>query len=165
LQKGRGPSELFIDTTYLLPFFQVPISVKGFELSEFKAFVANLRRVHVSELSVYEAKAKLLRMYNAHRGYQKALRAFGENLDVLRMDEKFVFEAYTGEADQKLNQLSTIAKGLDAFDLIILSEALMVGPLLTEDSEILNFRDSQEFAKNTLLKPIRIMSWRDVVAR
>jgi predicted nucleic acid-binding protein len=163
LQKGKGPSEIFIDTTYLLPFLQVPIGVKGFELSDFKALLANLRRVHVSELSVYEAKAKLLRLHKVHQGYEKALRAFGENLNVLRMDEKFVFERYTGEADQRLNQLSTIAKGLDAFDLIILAEALRVGHLLTEDSEILSFRDSEEFGKNSLLKAIGIMSWRDVV--
>jgi hypothetical protein len=159
LEKGN---ELFIDTTYLLPFLQVPIRIKGFTLSDFREFIANLSRVHVSELSVYEAKAKLLRLSKIHRGYGRVLRAFGENLNVLRTDEKFLFRSYTGEADQRFNQLTTVAKRLDAFDLIILSEASTVGKLLTEDTNILSFRDSDQFAETPPFNSMEIKSWKDV---
>jgi hypothetical protein len=159
LEKGR---ELFIDTTYLFPFFQVPVRIKDFRLSDFREFIANLSRIHVSELSVYEAKAKLLRLSKIHRGYGTVLRAFGHNLNVLRTDEKFVFRSYTGEADQRFNQLLTVAKRLDAFDLIILSEASTVGELLTEDMEILSFRDSDQFAETPPFNSMEIKSWKDV---
>jgi hypothetical protein len=105
LHKGR---ELFINTTYLLPFLQVPIRTKGFNLSDFRKFIAKLSRVHVSELSVYEAKAKLLRMSRSRGEYGRMLSTSGENLNVLRADEKFIFRTYTKEDDRRFNQLVTV---------------------------------------------------------
>ena len=154
--------ELFLDTTYILPFFQTPIAIEGFNLSEFKALITGLSRVHVAELSIYEAKAKLLRLSKVHRGYEKILLAFSQNLDVLRMDEKFIFHNYTSEADKCFNQLLPFAKRLDAFDLIILSEAFTVGELLTEDEDILAFRNSDQFAESSLSGTIRIRSWKEI---
>jgi len=158
-QNGR---ELFVDTTYVLPFFQVPITVEGFELSNFKRLIANLSKVHVAELSIYEAKAKLLRLSKVRRGYEQALRAFGQNLNVLRLDEKFAFHDYTTEADKFFNQLFPTAKQLDAFDLIILSEAFTVGELLTEDEDLLTFRNSKQFAESPFSKSIRIRCWKEI---
>jgi len=39
LERGKAQSnrELLLDTTYILPFFQVPIAVEGFELSAGRA--------------------------------------------------------------------------------------------------------------------------------
>ena len=145
-----------------MPFFQVPIAVEGFELTNFKRLVANLSKLHVAELSIYEAKAKLLRLSKVRRGYEQVLRVFGQNLNVLRSDEKFVFHDYTSEADEYLNQLLPFAKRLDAFDLIILSEAFTVGELLTEDEDLLTFRDSDQFAKSPPSKSIRIRCWKDI---
>ena len=164
MEKDRAQRnrELFLDTTYILPFFQVPITVEGFELSDFKILIANLSKVHVSELSIYEAKAKLTRLSKARRGYEQALRVFGRNLNVLRLDEKFVFHSYTSEADERFNQLLASAKRLDAFDLLILSEAFTVGELLTEDEDLLTFRDSDQFAKSPLSKSIRIRCWKEI---
>ena len=82
--EAQNVRELFVDTTYVLPFFQVPITVEGFELSDFRTLIANLSKVHVAELSIYEAKAKLLRLSKVRQGYKQALRAFGQNLNVLR---------------------------------------------------------------------------------
>ena len=144
-----------------MPFFQVPIAVEGFELTNFKRLVANLSKLHVAELSIYEAKAKLLRLSKVRRGYEQVLRVFGQNLNVLRSDEKFVFHDYTSEADEYLNQLLPFAKRLDAFDLIILSEAFTVGELLTEDEDLLTFRDSDQFAKSPPSKSIRIRCWKE----
>jgi len=163
--KSQNNRELLLDTTYILPFFQVPITVEGFELSEFKMLIANLSRVHLTELSVYEAKAKLLRLSKVHRGYEKALRVFAQNLNVLRLDEKFLFHHYTSEADECFNQLLPSAKRLDAFDLIILSEAFTVGELLTEDEDLLTFRDSDQFAQSPLSKSIRIRCWKEVAKK
>ena len=161
----KNKRELFLDTTYILPFFQIPIAVEGLELSDFRMLVASLSRVHVAELSIYEAKAKLLRLSKVRRAYDQALRAFGQNLDVLRSDEKFVFHTYTSEADECFNQLLPSAKHFDAFDLLILSEASAVGELLTEDEELLAFGRSKEFAKSPLSKSIRISSWKALARR
>lgn len=160
--EAQNVRELFVDTTYVLPFFQVPITVEGFELSDFRTLIANLSKVHVAELSIYEAKAKLLRLSKVRQGYKQALRAFGQNLNVLRLDEKFMFHGYTSEADERFNQLLPSAKRLDAFDLIILSEAFTVGELLTEDEDLLTFRDSDQFAESPLSKSIRIKCWKEI---
>ena len=144
----------------------MPIRVKGFNLSDFRKFVAKLSRVHVSELSVYEAKAKLLRMSRSRGSeYGSLLGTFGENLNVLRADEKFVFQTYTEEADRRFNQLVRFAKRLDAFDLIILSEASTVGELLTEDTEVLSLMDSRQFAQTPPFNSMEIKSWKDVRPR
>lgn len=157
-----GGGELFLDTTYLLPFFQVPIAVDGFELSRFTALIAGLSKVHVAELSVYEAKAKLVRLSKIHREYGQALHMFGQNLSVLLADDKFVFHSYTSEDDDRLNQLLPLAKRLDAFDLLILSQAFTIGELLTEDEDLLTFRSSDQFLKSPLSKSVRIKSWKEV---
>lgn len=164
MERGRAGSlhELFLDTTYILPFFQVPIRVEGFELSDFKTLTANLSKVHVSELSIYEAKAKLTRLSKARRGYEQALQMFGRNLNVLRLDERFVFHSYTSEADECFNQLLASARRLDAFDILILSEAYVIGELLTEDEDLLTFRDSDQFTKSPLSKSIRIRCWKEI---
>jgi len=161
--KAQRNRELFLDTTYILPFFQVPITVRGFELSDFKVLIANLSKVHVAELSIYEAEAKLMRLSKAHRGYEKALQAFGQNLNVLRLDDKFVFHNYTSESDEYFNRLLPMTKRLDAFDLIILSQAFTVGELLTGDEDILAFRDSGRFTKSPLSKSIKISCWNEIV--
>ena len=124
--------------------------------------VSNLSKIHVAELSVYEAKAKLLRLSKAHLGYEEALREFGRNLNVLRHDEKFILHDYTEESDEYFNQLFPSAKRLDAFDLLILSQAFTVGELLTEDKDIIAFRDSDLFAKSPLSKSIRIRCWKEI---
>lgn len=164
MEKGESHSnhELFLDTTYIFPFFQVPISVEGFEFSDFKALISDLSKVHVSELSIYEAKAKLLRLSKRRRGYDDAVRSFGQNLNVLRLDERFVFHNYTSEADKCLNQLLPSAKRLDAFDMLILAEAFTVGELLTEDGDLLTFRESDQFADSRLSKSIKIRCWKEI---
>lgn len=163
--EAQSSRELFLDTTYILPFFQVPITVEGFELSDFKVLIASLSKVHVAELSLYEAKAKLMRLSGVRSGYEQALRAFGRNLNVLRSDEKFVFHDYSEKADEYFNQLYPSTERLDALDLLILSQAFDVGELLTEDGEILSFRDSDRFAKNPLSKSIKITRWKEIAKK
>ncbi len=153
--------ELFLDTTYLFPFFQVPIKVEDFVLSDFKRLVSELSKVHVAELSVYEAKAKLARLSRGRTGYEQALQGFARNLEALRLDDKFVFHSYDKAADECFNQLLPLMKSPDAFDLIILSQAFAVGYLLTEDEDLLALRDSSRFAQSQLSKIIRIRCWKE----
>jgi hypothetical protein len=87
---------------------------------------------------------------------------FGRNLNVLRLDERFVFHSYTSEADKCFNQLLASARHLDAFDIFILSEAYVIGELLTEDEDLLTFRDSDQFTKSPLSKSIRIRCWKEI---
>ncbi len=156
---------LFLDTTFVLPFFQVPIAPDDFEISGFKALIATLPKIHVAELSVYEAKAKLFRLSRTHDGYDEALQEFGRNLSVLRQDDKFVFHNYTDEDDERFNKLLASTKLLDAFDLTILSQAFTAGELLTEDEDLLSFRNSDQFTKTPLSKSIKITRWKEIAAR
>lgn len=140
----------------------MPIAVQGFKLSDFKALIRNLFKVHAAELSIYETKAKLLRLSRVHAGYDEPLRQFGKNLESLRLDEKFVFHHYDRESDDHLNQLLRFAEDTDAFDLAILSQAFTVGELLTEDRDLLALKDKVEFSKSTLSTRIKISCWKDI---
>ena len=81
---------------------------------------------------------------------------------MLRHDEKFILHDYTEESDEYFNQLFPSAERLDAFSLLILSQAFTVGELLTEDQDIIAFRDSDLFAKSPLSKSIRIRCWKEI---
>lgn len=154
--------EAFLDTTFLLPFFQIGVEVEAFALEDFKGFLARLRRVHFSELSVFEAKAKLRRLAGRDPAYARALEAFGANLAALREDERFVFHRYTAQDDGNFNLICSKGLGLDSFDAIILAQALSVGVLITEDEEILALRESGALAGDPILGEVEIKRWKEL---
>ena len=156
-------SSVFLDTSFLLPFFQLDIAVEGFTLKGFKDFLTKLSEIHVSELSIFEAKAKIFRLSKKDPAYTPALKSFGENLAVLRKDEKFVFHPYTEFDDANFNLISSINQSLDSFDIIIVSQALTTGLLLTEDKEILDLREKEEFRKDPYLGKLSIKRWKDLL--
>ena len=151
------PSDILIDTTFLLPFFGIPVGVRGFTVTDFSRFVLACKRIHVAELSVYEAKAKILRLSMIDDGYRPALLEFGSNLRVLRGDERFVWHPYSAKTDDRLNELVKAGAQLDTFDAIVVSESAAVGALLTEDREILALRGSP------VLQDLAIFAWSDVM--
>ncbi|RJS77578.1 hypothetical protein CW713_10150 [Methanophagales archaeon] len=79
--------ELYLDTTYVMPFFYLDIDVKGFSRTVYKEVITSVERIHFSEISLIEAKAKSLKI----GGYQTAINEkFNEGLSVLSADEKVV---------------------------------------------------------------------------
>ena len=50
--------ELYLDTTYVMPFFYFDRDVKGFSRTVYKEVIKSLERIHFSEISIIEAKAK-----------------------------------------------------------------------------------------------------------
>ena len=142
-----GRRELFLDTTYVMPFFGFDIDVKGFSRSLFKEVIDSLEAVHLSEVSIIEAKAKSLRI-----GGDRAniFEKFHEGLSVLGSDDRVVFHEYGVVADLKFNEF--VGRGLGFFDSVILAESCAVGVLLTEDSKLLGFRDAG----------VKILSWKNL---
>jgi hypothetical protein len=47
--------ELYLDTTYIMPFFYLDIDVRGFSRTRYKAVIKSVDRRHVSEISIIEA--------------------------------------------------------------------------------------------------------------
>ena len=161
LKLGENPAA-FLDTTFLLPFFQIDINVEAFNLDSYKEFLTKLSEVHLSELSIFEAKAKLFRLSRKDTTYKQALEIFGNNLAILREDEKFIFHQYTKHDDTHFNLISAKNLGLDSFDIIIVAQALDVGILITEDREILNIRNQEAFVKDPLLGKMMIKRWKEL---
>ena len=155
-------SEAFLDTTFILPFFQVDINVEAFNLNKFKEFVTKLPKVHFSELSIFEAKAKLQRLSRKNTNYAQILKAFGTNLATLREDEKFIFHSYTAQDDKNFNLIYSKNLELDSFDMIIIAQALNTGTLITEDKEILSAREQSPFIKDPTLRKINIKQWKEL---
>jgi len=127
--------ELFIETTYLMPFFYLDIDVDGFSREKFREKLSSFRRIHVSEISIVEVKAKIVRMND-----RKINEAFRKSLSVLRSDERFIFHGYTADDDARFEEIGKM--NLDFIDRIIVSQAFSVGFLLTEDRQILKNRNS-----------------------
>jgi len=128
--------ELYLDTTYVMPFFFLDIDVRGFSRAKYKEVIQSLERIHVSEISIIEAKAKSLRT----RGNRREMtEKFNEGLSVLAGDEKVVIHSYRAVDDKKFNEFLTL--GLGFLDTVILTQSYTVGVLLTEDSRILQLKD------------------------
>lgn len=160
--KTGSNTTAFLDTTFLLPFFQIDIDIESFTLNNFKEFLTRLPQVHFSELSIFEAKAKLHRLSRKNVTYVQALEAFGTNLATLREDEKFIFHPYTAQDDEHFNLIHSKNFGLDSFDMIIIAQALKTGTLITEDREILSIREHNAFIKDPTLRKIKIRRWKEL---
>ncbi|MBS7634240.1 hypothetical protein KEJ34_01905 [Candidatus Bathyarchaeota archaeon] len=156
-------SRVFLDTTFILPFFQLDIAVEAFSLKEFKDFLIRATEIHVSELSIFEAKAKIFRLSKKNAAYTYALRSFGENLAMLREDEKIIFHPYTKADDVYFNLISSMNQNLDSFDIIILAQASNIGLLITEDKEILGLRQQEKFKKEPFLGKLLIKRWKELI--
>jgi len=128
--------ELYLDTTYIMPFFYLDIDVKGFSRSVYKEVIELLERIHVSEISIIEAKAKSLKI---GRKRSKVNEKFNEGLSVFSADEKVVIHGYRSKDDKKFNEFLPL--GLCFFDAVILAQSSTVGNLLTEDSRLLRLED------------------------
>jgi len=125
--------ELYLDTTYIMPFFYLDIDVKGFSRADYKEVIKSFDRIHFSEISIIEAKAKCQKLG------KKMNEKFNEGLSVLSDTKNVVIHGYRAADDSKFNEL--LPYGLDFFDRIILAQAFNVGNLLTEDSKLLKIKN------------------------
>ncbi|MGB3458378.1 MAG: PIN domain-containing protein [Halobacteriota archaeon] len=145
--------ELYLDTTYIMPFFYLDIDVKGFSRTVYKEVIKSVERIHVSEISIIEAKAKSLKISKKR---SEVNEKFNEGLSVLSADEKVVIHGYRAMDDKKFNEFQPLRLGF--FDAVILAQSCTVGILLTEDSGLLQLKDVGVKAINwdTLLREMRI---------
>jgi hypothetical protein len=79
------------------------IDVKGFSRKKFAELIRKLDRIHISEISLFEAKAKILQNRN-----EIVLKKFNEGLSILRSDRRVVIHGYTAKHDQNLNNMLSI---------------------------------------------------------
>ena len=142
--------EIFLDTTYVMPFFYMDIDVKGFSRRKYAELIQKLERVHVSEISIFEAKAKSL------HEKEEILEKFNKGLSILRSDEKVVIHGYTAEHDRILNEMRELLNDLNVIDLIIVSQAKEIGILLTEDRVIHKHKDEIG---------LEVLNWKSFVKR
>ncbi|MCK4583041.1 PIN domain-containing protein [Candidatus Bathyarchaeota archaeon] len=147
-----------LDTTYLLPFLGLDIELKHFTLKRFEGYLSKVDEMHLSEISVYEAKAKIHRLASRTPDYAAAHEGFGDNLKVLQEDEKVRFHRYTPADDVRLNFLYTKTPDIDFFDAVIVAQAAEAGLLLTEDHDILSLRGSM-WLDEAPWNRLKIINW------
>lgn len=140
--------ELYLDTTYVMPFLFLDIDVKGFSRNIYKEILKSLERIHISEVSLIEAKAKSLKL---DIPINIVNEKFNEGLSVLSSDEKVVIHRYNAMDDLKFNEFDNLQ--LDFFDRIILAQSAAIGLFLTEDRKLLNIKNSG----------IKIINWNILV--
>jgi len=140
--------ELYIDTTYVMPFLFLDIDVEGFSRETYKAIIKSIDRIHISEASLIEAKAKSLKL---NLPQKKVNEKFNEGLSVLSSDDKVIIHRYNAMDDLKFNEFDTLQ--LDFFDRIILAQSASVGIILTEDRKLLNLKNIG----------IKIINWNSLI--
>jgi len=128
--------EIFLDTTYVMPFFYMDIDVKGFSRKKYAELIQKLEKIHLSEISIFEAKVKSLKTRST-----EVLEKFNRGLSILRSDRRVEIHGYTAEHDRALNDMLELLRDVNIIDLIIISQAREVGVLLTEDRVIHEHRD------------------------
>ena len=141
---------VFIDTTFLMPFFHLDVDVDGFSREIFREKLSHFKLIHASEISIIEIKAKIVRMKST-----RIKKIFRENLSILRDDDRFVFHGYTADDDVRFEEIEQL--DLNFIDRLIVSQAFNVGLLLTEDGKILK-------EKGSLKKlGLDVVSWNEFV--
>lgn len=157
----RDREAIFLDTTYILPFFGVKLDIQGAE--ELEKTLSGYDELHISETSLLESKAKLLRLAIKDPSFEATVQGFGKNLDFLRGDERVIFHRYTGLDDRRFNIINTLSPRLNFFDEMILAESISVGCLLTEDEMILSLSRNPEFHARQEFDGFRVLRLRDLV--
>ena len=82
-----------------MPFFYLDIDVKGFSRTGYKEIIKSLDKIHLSEISIIETKAKSLKIGEKRSDVNKR---FNEGLSVLSADEKVVIHGYRSMDDEIL---------------------------------------------------------------
>lgn len=94
--------ELLLDTTFLLPFFEI-------DLGEINRIVedlySKLPALYYAEISIYEAKFKLVSLYRKKRISFDIIKNFWRNLSILKDDEKIIFVPYDARIDDYVKQV------------------------------------------------------------
>ncbi|MHA1665489.1 MAG: hypothetical protein ACTSVW_06610 [Candidatus Njordarchaeales archaeon] len=129
---------LLLDTTFLLPYF-------GLDLGNINAFVdtlyEKLPKLYFAEISVYEAKFKIVSLYRKKRIPWVIVNNFGANLSVLEDSKKIIFIKYCRNVDRYVNELENkLPRKLGILDEIIVATAISFGNLLTIDEKILELK-------------------------
>ena len=133
------------------PFFELNLGHVN-EISE--TLYSGLKEICFAEISLYEAKFKLISLYRRGRIKEEILESFWRNLEVLRADPKVKFIPYDFEVDNAVNELEKDEDvKLDAIDEIIVATAIKVGYLVTMDREILGARERLKSYGLTVLNP------------
>lgn len=127
--------EIHLDTTYIMPFFHLDIDVEGFSRELYKGIIISIQKIHISEISIIEAKAKSLKIGSGEKLSSVINERFNDGLAVLKSDSRVKIHSYTPEDDRKFNEILPL--GLDFFDSIILAQSYKAGSLLTENMKLL----------------------------
>jgi len=148
--------KLLLDTTFLLPFFEI-------DLGEINRIVedlySKLLALYYAEISIYEAKFKLVSLYRKKRISFDIIKNFWRNLSILKDDEKIIFVPYDARIDDYVNKLEEkLPRKLEIIDEMIVATAIPIGNLLTMDDEILGMRDQIKKLFNLKIYDIKTIS-------
>ena len=148
--------KLLLDTTFLLPFFEI-------DLGEINRIVedlySKLLALYYAEISIYEAKFKLVSLYRKKRISFDIIKNFWRNLSILKDDEKIIFVPYDARIDDYVNKLEEkLPRKLEIIDELIVATAIPIGNLLTMDDEILGMRDQIKKLFNLKIYDIKTIS-------
>lgn len=151
-----GREIIFLDTTFILPFFQIPIDVKNFDKKIFEKSLKRFRLISVSELSLIEALFIVTKMFFRGEVFEDIFEVFKDNLEVLEDDSRFVVKPFSSMDISSYKWLLDF-KDLNPIDRLILAQGLDADIFLTEDREILKIGGIEKFS-------VKIVDWKHYIS-
>jgi len=155
-----GREIIFLDTTFILPFFQIPIDVKNFDKKIFEKSLRRFRLISVSELSLIEALFIVTKMFFRGEVFRDIFEVFRDNLEVLEDDSRFVVKSFSSMDISSYKWLLDF-KDLNPIDRLILAQGLDADIFLTENREILKIGGIEKFRKKFSVK---IVDWKHYIS-
>ena len=147
---------IFLDTTYVMPFFQIQINIKNFDKNTFEKILRKFQLIILSEISLIEILFKLTKMYIKKKVPENIFQTFKENLSILREDRKIKIKPITSiDIDNYLYFLK-LKYNLNPIDMLILAQGIEADIILTEDKNILKISEEKSFKEKYKAK---ILNW------
>jgi len=151
---------IFLDTTYLLPFFQIPVNVKDFSKRIFEETLRKFQFISVSELSLIEVLFIATKLYLKREVSDNIFKTFKENLTVLKEDDRFMIKTLSDTDVKNYKYLLDLKSGLNPIDRIILAQGANADIFLTEDKDLLELGKTKKFREKF---SVNVVNWRQYI--
>jgi len=147
---------IFLDTTFVMPFFQIQINIKNFDKNIFEKILRKFQLIILSEISLIEILFKLTKMYTKKKISDNIFNIFKENLSILREDRKIKIKTITSTDINNYLYFLKLKYKLNPIDMLILAQGIEADIILTEDKNILKISEEKSFKEKYKAK---ILNW------
>ena len=125
----------FLDTTYLMPLFQLDITIEGFEEEFHEIFQSGRFYFLFSPVSILEIKWQIIKLSKSGHSIDELEKASSRALRTIQKTEQFKLVNFVDEAINSVSFELRKQGHNDLFDTIILGSALSTAAIFVTEDE------------------------------